>query len=365
MKKLFKILPIYILVFLFAFKVDAFAGKTTISESPTSTEKGNYITLKHTVDTAAGEMSIEYTYDNKYLQLVGFEPTNAGSCTLEKNTISCSSVQANVAFVYPVFKIVSTLDGNKDISATFNTTEAHNTTKTTITKTDKIIAVTEIRLDSNSENLIVGGTYQIVTTVLPENATNKTVTYTSSNDAVATVQNGLVKAEGVGIATITVSSGTVKNIFTVTVSEEEIPLEDIKTEEEITLKEGETKEIELTFEPETTTVDISKVNYSSSDSKVAIVDADGKIVALKEGTATITISIDDITTITKVTVEKSEEEKTAEKPKEKSNTGSIFLAVIITFVVTLILVFIVNSLKRRKEVNNIDEDNDFKMNKYM
>ena len=131
------------------------------------------------------------------------------------------------------------------------------------------------------------------------------------------------------------------------------------------LKAGETKEIELTFEPETTTVDISKINYSSSDSKVAIVDADGKIVALKEGTATITISIDDITTITKVTVEKSEEEKTAETPKEKSNTGSIFLAVIITFVVTLILVFVVSSIKRRKEVNNIDEDNDFKMNKYM
>ena len=147
-------------------------------------------------------------------------------------------------------------------------------------------------------------------------------------------------------ASITVASGTVKNIFTVTVSEEEIPLEDIKTEEEITLKVGESKEIELTFEPETTTVDITKLNYSSSDSKVAIVDADGKIVALKEGTTTITISIDDITTITKVTVEKTEEEKTVEQPKQKSNTGTIFLTALITFIATLILVFIIGSYLR-------------------
>ena len=366
MKKLFKILPIYILILLVGIKVDALTGKTVINESPSSTEKGNYITLKHTVDTATAELSIEYTYDSKYLQLVGFESTNAGSCSFEKNTIKCTSVQANVAFVYPVFRIVSTFDGNKEISSTFNTTEANNTTKISVLKVDKLINVTEVRLDSNAENLIVGGTYQIVTTVLPENATNKTVTYTSSNEAVATVQaNGIVTAVGPGTASITVSSGTVKNIFTVTVSKEEIPLEDIKTEEEITLKAGETKAIELTYEPETTAVDVAKVSYSSSDPKVAIVDADGKIVALKEGTTTITISIDDITTITKVTVEKTDDEKVEEKPKEKSNTGTIFLTALITFIVTLILVFIIGSIKRRKEVNNINDDNEFKMNKYM
>ena len=117
------------IVLFLSINVDALVGSTAISETPSSTEKGNYITLKHTIDVQTNEVSIDYTYDNKYLQLVGFEPTNNASCKLEKNTITCNDVKASSTFVYPIFKIVSNFDNNKDITATFKTTETQNITQ--------------------------------------------------------------------------------------------------------------------------------------------------------------------------------------------------------------------------------------------
>lgn len=361
------ILPIYILILLLGTKGEALTGTTVISETPSSTEKGNYITLKHTLDTVVDEVSMTYSYDTKSLQLVGFVPTTT-SCNFESNTIKCSNVSANVTYVYPVFKITNTFSANKDISTTFIAGTETNTTKISIIKNDKIIEATNIELDSNSENLIVGATYQIVATVLPENAASKAISYTSSNEDVAIVsQTGLVTAVGAGNATITITSGNIKTVFTVTVNEAEIPLENIKIVEEMTMDVGESKAIEMTFEPENTTADVTKLTYSSSDSKVAIVDIDGKIIALASGTTTITVSLGDITTITKVTVNAVEEEKEETKEKSSSNFVACFITAIITCFVTLIVVFIRNSLKRRKELNNVNDnsDNDFKMNKYV
>ncbi|MGI6596544.1 MAG: Ig-like domain-containing protein [bacterium] len=53
----------------------------------------------------------------------------------------------------------------------------------------------------------VGGTGTITATVKPANATNKTVTWTTSNANVATVANGVVTANEVGTATITATAG--------------------------------------------------------------------------------------------------------------------------------------------------------------
>ena len=66
------------------------------------------------------------------------------------------------------------------------------------------IAVTGVALDKESVTLVVGQTATLVATVLPENATNKNITWTSDNEAVATVANGVVTAVGAGETTITV-----------------------------------------------------------------------------------------------------------------------------------------------------------------
>ena len=68
------------------------------------------------------------------------------------------------------------------------------------------IAVTGVSLSPTSAVLTVGGTTTLTATVAPANATNKSVTWTTSNASVATVANGVVTAVGVGSATITATT---------------------------------------------------------------------------------------------------------------------------------------------------------------
>ena len=68
------------------------------------------------------------------------------------------------------------------------------------------IAVTGVSLSSTSAVLIAGQTTTLTATVAPANATNKSVTWTTSSPSVATVANGVVTAVGVGSATITATT---------------------------------------------------------------------------------------------------------------------------------------------------------------
>lgn len=88
------------------------------------------------------------------------------------------------------------------------------------------VAVTEVSLNAKAVTLKVGETYQLKETVLPENATDKTVTWTSSNTKAATVSGGAVTAVGTGSAVIIVktNSGAKTASCTVTV-QGSLPLE--------------------------------------------------------------------------------------------------------------------------------------------
>lgn len=83
------------------------------------------------------------------------------------------------------------------------------------------VAVTTVSLSPTTASLNVGGTQQLTPTVLPSNATNKSVTYSSNNTSVATVNtSGLITAVANGTATITVTTveGSKTSTCTVTVS---------------------------------------------------------------------------------------------------------------------------------------------------
>ena len=76
----------------------------------------------------------------------------------------------------------------------------------TITSASTTVSVTGVSLNKSSATLNVGDTTTLTATVAPSNATNKNVTWTSSNTAVATVSNGVVTAKKAGTATITVKT---------------------------------------------------------------------------------------------------------------------------------------------------------------
>lgn len=87
----------------------------------------------------------------------------------------------------------------------------------TVTTSVPVVAVTSVTVSSKTLNLEVGQTGTLTATVTPDNATNKTVTWTTSNDNVATVANGVVTAVGKGTATITAAADGKTATCTVTV----------------------------------------------------------------------------------------------------------------------------------------------------
>lgn len=94
------------------------------------------------------------------------------------------------------------------------------------------IPVTSLTIDPEEKEIEVGDIFQISATVLPENATDKTVTWVSSDPDVASVDaQGVVTGKQEGTATITASAGDIQKTCSVTVTkaeESEEPIADIK-----------------------------------------------------------------------------------------------------------------------------------------
>ena len=166
----------------------------------------------------------------------------------------------------------------------------------TIKVTEQNIHVTSVELNKTYDELEIGKTTQLTATVYPSNATNKTVSWTSSNSSIATVStSGLVTAKGVGTATITCSakdSGSAKATCTIKVKEKEVQVTRIelnKTSDE--LEVGKTTQLTATVYPSNATN--KTVSWTSSNSSVAAVSTSGLVTAKGVGTATITCNAKD------------------------------------------------------------------------
>lgn len=68
------------------------------------------------------------------------------------------------------------------------------------------MAVAGVSLNKATTTIAVGNTETLVATVTPANADDKSVSWTSSDDTVATVSNGVVEGAAAGTATITVTT---------------------------------------------------------------------------------------------------------------------------------------------------------------
>ena len=162
-------------------------------------------------------------------------------------------------------------------------------------------------------------TAQLTAEVTPSYADNKRVTWQSSDEKVATVdENGKVTAVGNGTATITATS--VSGSYTATVSiTVKIPVEiqklTIEAEKETLTKIGESTELKVKIEPEN--ADLQKLIWKSHNEKVAITDENGKVTAVGNGTAEITVTTEDgkITASIMITV------KVPDEPTINKTTG--------------------------------------------
>ena len=158
---------------------------------------------------------------------------------------------------------------------------------------ESTVAVEDVTLDKTTLALTKGETATLTATVDPEDATDASVTWSSSKESVATVdENGKVTAVASGEATITVTTTdgdyTAECVVTVT-----NPVTAISIDDTAGVVVGGEKQLTATVEP--TDADAYTITWSSDKTDIATVDEDGKVTGVAAGTATITATVDGTT----------------------------------------------------------------------
>ncbi len=180
--------------------------------------------------------------------------------------------------------ITAKADGTAIITATAEGKTATVTVKVTT-------AVTSVSIDQGTtKTMIKGDTDTLTATVLPNDATDKTVTWSSDNSGIVSVDaNGNIAAKAGGQAIITAKAGSKTSTITITVRVPITKFELASQDQNPTILRGakNAKTLTTIIGPDDATDDRT-ITWTSSDNTVATVDATGKVTGLKEGTAVIT-----------------------------------------------------------------------------
>ena len=153
--------------------------------------------------------------------------------------------------------------------------------------------VSGITLNRANATLLKGKTFQLKAAVAPASASNKAVTWKSSNTSVVTVDStGKLTAKGKGTATVscTAKDGSKKKATCkVTVK---IPVSKITLNRaSATMTKGKVFQLKATIAP--STADNKAVTWKSSNTKVVTVDSTGKMTGIGKGTAVVTCTAKD------------------------------------------------------------------------
>ena len=262
--------------------------------------RGGTVTVDISLDENPGMAywSLDPDYDDDVFELTGF--VKADDCTLNP-TIVKRAVFGGYAYneeyeggiLKLTFKVKEDAAYGKYDLGVF-LTEAYtldfddvsfNITNAKVTVAP--IAVTSVTLDKTEISILMGNTETLTATVLPDNAGDKTVTWTTSNEAVATVENGVVTGTGAGTATITAKAGDKTATCAVTVTSANVPVTGITLNSVYSGMIVEDKvELIATVTPDYATD--KTVTWTSSNEAVATVDANGVVTAVGAGSVKIT-----------------------------------------------------------------------------
>lgn len=246
---------------------------------------------------------------------VTVEQTFASSISLDKTSISLKATESETlkATILPATttnqaviwksdnEVIATVDANGVVTAhevgvatiTATTTDGTNLSASCTVNVIHTQA-SSITLNMTEVSLKALETAELSVEILPATTTNKVVTWKSDNEAIAKVDaNGIVTAIAVGETTITATTTDGSNlsasckVTVIPTLASSITLD--KTE--VSFKANETVTLTPTILPATTTNTI--VVWTTTDEKVAIVDAEGVVTAIGVGEATITATTTD------------------------------------------------------------------------
>ena len=230
--------------------------------------------------------------------------------------VTWTSNNKEIAEVDQNGKVTAKAAGEVEISATTVDGGKVAVCKIEVTKSNTNVAVSSITFEKTNVSLEVGNSTHLTATVLPENATNKILTWKSSNPTVATVDTaGIVNAKSSGMTVITATSadGTVTAECMVTVTEKQE--EKIAVEQIILSTTNVTLTADGEFSLTATVIPLEATDqtviWSTADETIAEVDANGKVTAKTPGDTKITATSAD-GTVTAVCNVKVKEESSSD-----------------------------------------------------
>ena len=228
-------------------------------------------------------------------------PTIAPSNATNK-AVSWKSSNTKIATVTSKGVVKGIKVGTANITVT--TTDGKKTAVCKVTVTNPV-AVKSVKLNKTKASVVRGYTFTLTPTIAPSNATNKAVSWKSSNTKIATVTSkGVVKGVKAGTANITVTTADGKKtaVCKVTVTNP-ITVKSVKLNvTKATLKKNQSVTLKATINPSNATN--KTVAWKSSNTKIATVTSKGVVKGIKAGTASITVTTADgrKTAVCKITV---------------------------------------------------------------
>lgn len=177
-----------------------------------------------------------------------------------------------------------------NVTITVKTVDGGFEATSVITVTDNAVSVTGISLSQTSASLEIGQTLSLTETITPAEATNKSVSWKSNNESVATVSGGVVTAIGAGSATITVTTtdGVKEASCAVIVSPAIIEVSNVLLGiSTISVNMGGSFTFAASVLPENATD--KTLTWESSNTAVATV-ANGVVTPVSAGETTITVT---------------------------------------------------------------------------
>ena len=179
-------------------------------------------------------------------------------------------------------------DGTASITATVDGVSA---TTDAITVTTPVVKVSGVKLSASNLKLAVGGEPSTLTAAVePDNATNKNLSWSSSDPTVATVADGVVTPVKAGAAMITVITEDGEHSATCKVTVIQPATGITLDKQKVVLVGAATEQLKAAVVPAEAN---QTIVWKSSNESVATVDQTGKVAAVSKGAATITVSTED------------------------------------------------------------------------
>ena len=261
------------------------AGSATITASTEGVSGTASVTVKAKTVNVTG-----VTLDKTTLELTEGESQTLKATVAPDNatdkTVTWSSSATGVATVDASGKVTAVAAGTATITA--KTNDGGKTATCALTVKSKVVSLQSIAIDPAKIEIVEGKTAELKVVYTPADATNKDVRWRSTNEAIATVEGGVIKALKEGKAKVFATSvdGDHEAFCEVTVKPDDTLKGIAFNSDKFEVKVGRTLQLEVVYTPSYAAN--KKVTFKSSAPSVATVDAEGIVTGVKEGQTTVT-----------------------------------------------------------------------------